>query len=398
MEWVGAQGRINDGSSCPVDGYISCLKLRYGGRIEQSKPPRYLEGRVKCFADTNSDEWGMMTLKEKVYVVVYKEEGIRLFSLTDNGLIELLTYEDVCALVNYVVRPKLVEIWVVLGVVGNDEENNGEAEISTDEGDGDSDWMTGDYANELSDSEFEIEQTEVDDLDFFNFIYPNVEYGGDEGGEGDGVEEHDEINPKYINPETYFSGSEGEGSEGNVRAEENDREPDEGNGRESDAHRIVLPSPLGKVLLKGRVQLRDSLGSMCPFTATYVNKRAITVGEEIPINTQPEYASDIDTIPVDIQIQDESPALACGQSLNIGDEITAHVVKPSYGPPLKKMKTINSGKGKQVTESHGKAKGKKSLGLTKARTQLTRKYRTRSSMVMAKSMYGGYEKDPINID
>nr|GMD82293.1 uncharacterized protein LOC109184816 [Ipomoea batatas] len=365
MEWVGAQGRINDGSSCPVhylralfdsvDGYISCLKLRYGGRIEQSKPPRYLEGRVKCFADTNSDEWGMMALKEKVYVVVYKEEGIRLFSLTDNGLIELLTDEDACALVNYVVRPKLVEIWVVLGVVGNDEENNGEAEISADEGDGDSDWMTGDYANELSDSEFEIEQTEVDDLDFFNFIYQNVEYGGDEGGEGDGVEEHDEINPKYINPETYFSGSEGEGSEGNVRAEENDREPDEGNGKESDAHRIVLPSPLwvGKTFL--------TKGQWCV-------AKCVQESKEIPINTQPEYASDIDTIPVDIQIQDESPALACGQSLNIGDEITAHVVKPSYGPPPKKMKTINSGKGKQVTESHGKAKGKKSLGLTKAKT------------------------------
>nr|GMD78691.1 uncharacterized protein LOC109184816 [Ipomoea batatas] len=294
MEWVGAQGRINDGSSCP---------------------------------DTNSDEWGMMTLKEKVYVLVYKEEGISLFSLTDNGLIELLTDEDACALVNYVVRPKLVEIWVVLGVVGNDEENNGEAEISADEGDGDSDWMTGDYANELSDSEFEIEQTDVDDLDFFNFIYPNVEYGGDEGGEGDGVEEHDEINPKYINPETYFSGSEGEGSEGNVRAEENDREPDEGNGRESDAHRIVLPSPF--------------------------------------------------------------------QSLNIGDEIIAHVVKPSYGPPPKKMKTINFGKGKQVTESHGKAKGKKSLGLTKARTQLTRKYRTRSSMVC--QVHNSENNDAIEI-
>nr|GMD76725.1 uncharacterized protein LOC109184816 [Ipomoea batatas] len=321
----------------------------------------------------DSDEWGMMTLKEKVYEVGYKEEdSIRLFSLTDNGLIELLTDEDACALANYVVRPKLVEIWVVLGVVGNDEENNGETEISADEGDSDSDWMIGDYANELPDS--------------------------DEGGEGDGVEEHDEINPKYINPKTHFSGSEGEGSEGNVRAEENDREPDEGNGRESDTHRPVLPSPLWNQLGVEGVQIDR-----------------VTLPEEIPINTQPEYASDIDTIPVDIQIQDESPAPACGfeilvevvhvsttnipgQSLNIGDEITAHAVKPSYGPPQKKMKTINSGKGKQLTESHDKAKGKKSLGLIKARTQLTRKYRTRSSMVIAKSKYGGNDKDPINID
>nr|GMD23962.1 transposase, MuDR [Ipomoea batatas] len=346
MAWVGAQGRINDGSYCPaVDAYIFCLKLRYGGRIEQSRPPRYVEGKVKCFGGMYSDEWGMMTLKEKVYEVGYKEEdSIRLFSLTDNGLIELLTDEDACALANYVVRPMLVEIWVVLGVVGNDEENNGEAEISAYEGDGDSDWMMGDSANELSDRE---------------------------------------------------------GSEGNLRGEENDKEFDEGNRRESDAHKPVLPSPLW-----------NQLGVEVD---TGVQSDQVTLPEEIPINTQPEYASDIDTIPVDIQIQDESPAPACGfeipvevvhvsatnipgQSLNIGDEITAHAVKPCYGPPPKKMKTINSGKGKQVIESHDKAKGKKSLGLTKARTQLTRKYRTRFSMVMAKSKYGGNDKDPINID
>nr|GMD06164.1 transposase, MuDR [Ipomoea batatas] len=312
MAWVGAQGRINDGSYCPVDAYIFCLKLRYGGKIEQSRPPRYLEGKVKCFGGMDSDEWGMMTLKENAYEVGYKEEdSITLFSLTDNGLKELLTDEDACALANYVIRPMLVEIWVVLGVVGNDEENNGEAEISADEGDGDSDWMMGDSANDLSDSEFE------------NQLGVEVDTG--------------------------------------------------------------------------------------------VQSDQVTLPEEIPINTQPEYASDIDTIPVDIQIQDESPAPACGfeipvevvhvsatnipgQSLNIGDEITAHAVKPCYGPPPKKMKTINSAKGKQVIESHDKAKGKKSLGLTKARTQLTRQYRTRFSMVMAKSKYGGNDKDPINID
>nr|GMD03905.1 Zinc/iron permease [Ipomoea batatas] len=392
MAWVGAQGRINDGSYCPVDAYIFCLKLRYGGKIEQSRPPRYLEGKVKCFGGMDSDEWGMMTLKENVYEVGYEEEdSITLFSLTDNGLKELLTDEDACALVNYVIRPMLVEIWVVLGVVGNDEENNGEAEISADEGDGDSDWMMGDSANELSDSELEVEETGVDDSDFFNFIDPNVD--------------------------------EGEGSEGNLRGEENDREFDEGNRRESDAHRLVLPSPLwGKSSSKGQSstkrQSRKHVSLHCKICKqkghnsrrcpdkpaatnivvenqlgvevdTGVQSDQVTLPEEIPINTQPEYASDIDTIPVDIQIQDESPAPACGfeipvevvhatatnilgQSLNIGDEITAHAVKPCYGPPPKKMKTINSAKGKQVIESHDKAKGKKSLGLTKARTQLTR--------------------------
>nr|GMD78262.1 uncharacterized protein LOC109149242 [Ipomoea batatas] len=39
---------------------------QYGGKISLSNPPRYLEGSVKCFAELDSDEWGMMTLKEKI--------------------------------------------------------------------------------------------------------------------------------------------------------------------------------------------------------------------------------------------------------------------------------------------------------------------------------------------
>nr|GMD74779.1 uncharacterized protein LOC109159120 [Ipomoea batatas] len=45
-----------------------------------------------------------------------------------------------------------------------------------------------DSTDELSDTEFEFEQTGVDDVDFLKFIDPNVEYGGDEGGGCDGVE------------------------------------------------------------------------------------------------------------------------------------------------------------------------------------------------------------------
>nr|GME07153.1 uncharacterized protein LOC109184816 [Ipomoea batatas] len=200
----------------------------------------------------DSDEWGMITLKEKVYEVGYnKEDNIRLFHLTDNGLLELHTDEDAYVLVNCVVRPKSVEIWVVLGVVGDDETNDGEAEISADEGEGDSDWVKGDSADEL-DSECEIEENGVDDFDFLKYIDENVEFGGDWGSVCDGVEEpYGTVNPKYISSELQFSGSEGEQSDGNLRCEENVEETGEGNGRESVPPRPVLPSPLwiGKTFL-----------------------------------------------------------------------------------------------------------------------------------------------------
>ncbi|XP_019162689.1 PREDICTED: uncharacterized protein LOC109159120 [Ipomoea nil] len=190
----------------------------------------------------------MMTLKEKVYEVGYKkEDNIRLFNLSDNGLVELLTDEDACVLANYVVRPKVVEIWVVLRVVGNDETNGGEAEISADESEGGSDWLQGDSAGE-----YENEETGVDDLEFLKYIDPNVEYGGDEDGGCDRVEENTEtLDPKYINAEIHFSGSEGEETEGNVRSVGYVRESGEGNGRECVPPRPVLPSPLwlGKTFL-----------------------------------------------------------------------------------------------------------------------------------------------------
>nr|GLL37443.1 uncharacterized protein LOC109159120 [Ipomoea trifida] len=239
--------------------------------------------------------------------------------------------------------------------------------------------MMGDSANELSDNEFEVEETGVDDSDFFNFIDPNVEYGSDEGGEGNGMDEHAEINPKYINPETHFSGSEGEGSEGNLRGEENDRDSDEGNRRESADHRPVLPSPLWQ-----HAGLAAAL-TPPPIPISHL----LTEVLKVYCNTPPLLPASRLMLSIGYlsttTIQDESPAHACGfeipvevvhisatnipgQSLNIGDEITVHAVKPCYGPPPKKMKTINSAKGKQVIESDDKAKGKKSLALTKART------------------------------
>nr|GLL44973.1 uncharacterized protein LOC109184816 [Ipomoea trifida] len=314
--------------------------LRYGGRISLSNPPRYLEGSVKCFDELDSDEWGMMTLKEKVYEVGYnKEDNIRLFHLTDNGLLELHTDEDACVLVNCVVRPKSVEIWVVLGVVGDDETNDGEAEISADEGEGDSDWVKGD-----SDG--------VDGL--LMQIGAEVPHGMN--GEQIGVEV-----PQGMNGD----------------------------------------------------QAIEQLA-----TTTVQNQLGVEVPnqEEITIQTQPKYGSDLESIPVAIQIEHDDPAnetfeipveLVHLSSNELPGAISAHGQKPSYGPPPKKMKTMDHGKGKaisasqdkgkEVIASHHIARGKKSLGLTKSRKHCTKKYRTRSTTTF-KSNFHGNVTAPINID
>nr|GMD72694.1 uncharacterized protein LOC109184816 [Ipomoea batatas] len=278
----------------------------------------------------------MMTLKEKVYEVGYnKEDNIRLFHLTDNDLLELHTDEDACVLVNCVVRPKSVEIWVVLGVVRDDETNDGEVEISADEGEGDSDWVKGDFADEL-DSECEIGENGVDDLDF-------------------------------MNSELQFSGSEGEQSDGNLRCE--------GNVKETG---VEVPNQ-----------------------------------EEITIQTQPEYGSDFESIPIDIHIEHDDPAK---ETFEIPIELV-HLSSNEL-PVLmdknlamdhhqKKMKTMDHGKGKaisasqdkgkEVIASHHIARGKKSLGLTKSRKHCTKKYRTRSTTTF-KSKFHGNVTAPVNID
>nr|GMD70744.1 uncharacterized protein LOC109184816 [Ipomoea batatas] len=264
----------------------------------------------------------MMTLKEKVYEVGYNnEDNIRLFHLTDNGLLELHTDEDACVLVNCVVRPKSVEIWVVLGVVGDDETNDGEVEISADEGEGDSDWVKGDSADEL-DSEC------------------------DGGSVCDGVEEpYGTVNPKYISSELQFSGSEGEQSDGNMRCE--------GNVKETGVE--VFQGMNGD-------QATEQLA-----TTTAQNQLGVEVPnqEEITIQTQPEYGSDFESIPVDIQIEHDDPAketfeipveLVHLSSNELPGDISAHGQKPSYGPPPKNMKTMDHGKGKAISASQDKGK------------------------------------------
>nr|GMC86655.1 uncharacterized protein LOC109149242 [Ipomoea batatas] len=78
-------------SSTSGQSYTFSLKLRYGGRISLCNPPKYLGGKVTTFSDMDSDEWGIMTLREKVVELGFnKDDNLRYFSLVD----PLLTVGD----------------------------------------------------------------------------------------------------------------------------------------------------------------------------------------------------------------------------------------------------------------------------------------------------------------
>nr|GMD68614.1 uncharacterized protein LOC109156638 [Ipomoea batatas] len=128
-------------------------------------------------------------LWEKVEQLRYKKEGCRCFAKTDSELIERVLDLEAWNLVNSIVRPKVLEIWVIVGVVGEhersvveivafeiDEAVVGEVE-STDE-EYDSGDNLEDELDKFEDSDYEIEQAANDDSEFVKFIDPEVEYAG----------------------------------------------------------------------------------------------------------------------------------------------------------------------------------------------------------------------------
>nr|GMD87122.1 Mitochondrial intermediate peptidase [Ipomoea batatas] len=175
------------GTGMGGQSYTFSLKLRYGGRITLCNPPKYLGGKVTTFSDMDSDEWGIMTLREKVVELGFnKDDNLRYFSLGEKGLFEFMTDLETWNLVNNVVRPKVVEIWAILGGTGDDADVAEDANIDSDEeGEGvggssdGSDWEEGESANELEEFEgSEYENDKGDDQEFAKHVDPQVEYGG----------------------------------------------------------------------------------------------------------------------------------------------------------------------------------------------------------------------------
>ncbi|XP_019196509.1 PREDICTED: uncharacterized protein LOC109190477 [Ipomoea nil] len=118
------------------------------------------------------DEWGIMTLWEKVEQLGYKKDECRCFSQSDNGLTELVLDLEAWNLVNSIVRPKVLEIWVIVRVDGEDESATGEDESAEEENN-----SVEDKLENFEGSDCEIEQ--VDDQKFLKYTDPEVEYTGD---------------------------------------------------------------------------------------------------------------------------------------------------------------------------------------------------------------------------
>ncbi|XP_019179532.1 PREDICTED: uncharacterized protein LOC109174735 [Ipomoea nil] len=143
------------------------------------------------------DEWGIMTLWEKVEQLGYKKDECRCFGQSDNGLTELVLDLEAWNLVNSIVRPKVLEIWVIVRVDGEDESAENESAGGEDEcaagedesagGEDDSAAGEDESADEENDSvEDELENFEgsdceieqVDDQEFLKYTDPEVEYTG----------------------------------------------------------------------------------------------------------------------------------------------------------------------------------------------------------------------------
>nr|GMC68018.1 transposase, MuDR [Ipomoea batatas] len=168
----------DSGSGSGAGCYTFTLKLRHGGYIEQSLPPKYVAGKVQLFTNIDVDEWGFITLKEKFQELGYSQDNpIRFFTVNSTNLVELVDDFQTCCLANYVVRPKEVEVWTIGAAVGVDEE---ELELSGEE------YDEGSTEGSTEGSDYE------DDLQFDKFIDANVEYGGVEGGVESNNEETEE--------------------------------------------------------------------------------------------------------------------------------------------------------------------------------------------------------------
>nr|GLL42247.1 uncharacterized protein LOC109193917 [Ipomoea trifida] len=316
-------------------------------------------------------------LWEKVEQLRYKKEGCRCFAKTDSELIERVLDLEAWNLVNSIVRPKVLEIWVIVGVVGEhersvveivafeiDEAVVGEVE-STDE-EYDSGDNLEDELDKFEDSDYEIEQAANDDSEFVKFIDPEVEYAG-----GGNVEI-----PTTQVAEQFPTNSEVDLSDA------------------KDDFKIAVKTyaiQYGKELKfkKNDKRWKAQIVGNSNWKMKEFRETVCTGGHHSLTKRQAYKAMEF--------AKQEIKGLKADNNQHEGMKLTSHGVRISYDQPPKRRKTIVHGsKRNQVDETNPpsnaarapKAKTHKSLRMTKSRIVIGRKYKTRST-VMFKSKHGG---------
>nr|GMC99797.1 uncharacterized protein LOC109174735 [Ipomoea batatas] len=369
-------------------------------------PPKYVGRSVRWFSDLDYDEWGLITLWERVEQLGYKREGCRCFAKTDSELIELILDLEAWNLVNHIVRPTVLEIWVIVGVLGEDERGAVEVEaFQTDEGvvgeveSTDEEYDSGDYLEDeldkLEDSDYEI-----DDSEFLKFIDPEVEYAG-EGIVAIPETEVAEQVPTNTERRTA-QGAQGDipaaqGAQGDIPAAQSAQcdIPVAQDPIPAD-HEVHTDIPAAHELQSDIPAAQDSiLVSQDPIpTAQIAQGASPTVQgpipaahlpslEEIPLadfESVPEEDTQVDPLlsvgdniyPIVEDVNSQIKGLTTDNNQAKGMKATSHGVRICYGQPPKRRKTtVHGSKGKQLDETSTAphAKKQKTLGMTKSRIQ-----------------------------
>nr|GMC47299.1 uncharacterized protein LOC109154045 [Ipomoea batatas] len=133
--------------------------LKHGGFLGKGENPNYVGGLTAMYNNIEIDEWGLITLLDKMKELGYAcVDTVQFFMKTVRGLVELVTDKVAWDTFNELDLFDVVEVWAVGGEM---DESFGEDSS---------------YDGEIDDSD----SGSLDDLDYEINIDPNVEYCGED--------------------------------------------------------------------------------------------------------------------------------------------------------------------------------------------------------------------------
>nr|GMC75004.1 uncharacterized protein LOC109190938 [Ipomoea batatas] len=253
------------------------------------------------------------------------DDPLRYFSVSGNGLQELVEDCEVWDLVNQCGSPKVVDIWIIKGGVGDDsnEEGCGGSAVNCEQYDG-----SDDSGEEYDGSEEELtsDAVGIDDEEFDNNIDVNVEYGGLEDIEV----QHQETSLAVVPCDEITYSDEGSiaGSDGETRGKKLPKPPNQ-HKRRRESVTAVQVQQVAHVQQEFHVQLEPQVQEEAQVQhEAQVQEEAQVQQEAQPdVITQPEMEDTQWEIPDDIldahwhQVVVQSEGIEGGNSLTTTNRI-----------------------------------------------------------------------------